>query len=116
MVFEEVKITISAPLYNDINDYCVLNEMDTEKYIENILKKAFLVDKYGATPSIAVKDNGNTDRNVDIFVKPQKTIDKIEVDITVEPKVEAQIFEDKKEAIVEEIIEEKPKKNKRKLT
>lgn len=37
-------------LYKEIKEYCELNELKTRDFIHDILKKAFLKEKYGETP------------------------------------------------------------------
>lgn len=41
---------IDKKLYNSIKEYCDLNNMDTSEYINKLLKKAFMEDKYGKVP------------------------------------------------------------------
>jgi hypothetical protein len=47
---------IKERLLKDINDYCKLNGLDSEKFVNNLLKKAFLVEKYGDKPSFFSKE------------------------------------------------------------
>ena len=47
---------IKGKLLKDINDYCKLNGLDSEKFANNLLKKAFLVEKYGDKPSVFNKE------------------------------------------------------------
>lgn len=37
-------------LYKEIKEYCELNKLKTRDFIHDILKKAFLKEKYGETP------------------------------------------------------------------
>lgn len=43
-------VSIDDKLYADIKEYCDVNELRVREYVEGLLKKAFLTDKYGATP------------------------------------------------------------------
>lgn len=48
-----MKIEVSDKLYKlyyDIQLYCVLNELDFDEYITDLLKKSFMLDKYGDRP------------------------------------------------------------------
>lgn len=109
MVFENIKITISPSLYNEIYEYCKLNGLDFNKYIEKLLKKAFLVDKYGEAPSVLVSKAKPDEKEVNIEVVEQKTIDTIVVEIPSEENKPTQI-------LVEEEKKEEKKTNRRKLS
>lgn len=39
-------------LAKDIKSYCDLNNLDFNEYVNSLLKKAFLEDKYGTMPSL----------------------------------------------------------------
>ena len=43
---------IDNNLKRDIENYCILNGLNVDIFINKILKKAFLVEKYGDKPSI----------------------------------------------------------------
>lgn len=43
---------IDKKLYNEIKDYCLLNNLKPRDYIHELLKKAFMEDKYGKVPPI----------------------------------------------------------------
>ena len=43
-------VQIEDKLYNDIKEYCKLNKLKIGSFINEILKKSFLVEKYGDTP------------------------------------------------------------------
>lgn len=43
-------VQIDSKLYNEIKEYCKLNELKIGSFINEILKKSFLVEKYGETP------------------------------------------------------------------
>ena len=76
-----MKVKIQDKLYQDIVDYCAINKLDVEKFINNVLKMRFMVEKYGERPNI----------------NPTKKVSEI-------------INEPKKEPINEPIKETKPEK------
>ena len=43
-------VEIDKKLYNDIKDYCKLNDLVIKDFINKLLKSAFTIEKYGATP------------------------------------------------------------------
>ena len=43
---------IDKQLYEEINEYCKLNELKTRDFIHKILKDGFLKEKYGELPFI----------------------------------------------------------------
>jgi hypothetical protein len=45
-----MNIEIKDKLYKDIESYCTLNELDFNNYINDLLKKAFMEEKYGDRP------------------------------------------------------------------
>ena len=42
-------------LLSDIESYCRLNDLDVDKFVNDLLKKAFMLEKYGEKPSFMVK-------------------------------------------------------------
>ena len=47
---------IDKELYKDIKEYCDLNGIKAKEYINTLLRKAFMQDKYGERPFQTVKD------------------------------------------------------------
>ena len=47
---EKHTISISGKLYNEIKEYCTLNELKLNFFVETLLSKAFRIEKFGATP------------------------------------------------------------------
>ena len=45
-------ITIKDRLFKDIQSYCSINGLDIETYINDILKKSFMIEKYGEKPCV----------------------------------------------------------------
>lgn len=57
---KSTRIKIDEKLYFSISEYCKINNLKIEDYVNSLLKKKFMVDKYGDRPA------GNTQ------VVPQK--------------------------------------------
>lgn len=51
---------LDKDLYKEIKEYCELNGIKTKEYIHNLLKKAFMVDKYGECPPMVKAKKKNT--------------------------------------------------------
>ena len=47
-----ITMQIDKQLYEEINEYCKLNELKTRDFIHKILKDGFLKEKYGELPFI----------------------------------------------------------------
>ena len=47
---EGFSIKIEAELYKDITEYCKANGLKINKFCNELLKKAFMVEKYGDIP------------------------------------------------------------------
>lgn len=41
---------LDKKLYEEINEYCKLNNLKTRDFIHNLLKEAFMKEKFGETP------------------------------------------------------------------
>jgi hypothetical protein len=67
---------IDKNLYNEINDYCKLNELKTRDFIHKILKEGFLREKYGDSPFVinSIKKEATEDNEI------QKECDEIILD------------------------------------
>lgn len=44
------QVEIDEKLYNDIKVYCSLNALKIKAFVNELLKKAFIIEKYGETP------------------------------------------------------------------
>lgn len=106
-------ISIDDKLYADIKEYCDVNELRVREYVEGLLKKAFLTDKYGATPF--AKETHNIDPEPAVKEEPKKEIPTT----TIEPQ--AKVEETPKDIIVEKpkeeipVVENKPQRRIKKL-
>lgn len=47
---------LDKELYNEIKEYCELNGLKTRDFIHQMLRDAFLIEKYGKTPFSNKKD------------------------------------------------------------
>ncbi len=47
---ERVQVSVDRKLYNQIKEYCSLNDLKISAYIDELLKDAFMRDKYGERP------------------------------------------------------------------
>ena len=47
---EKHSILISDSLYQDIKEYCQLNNIKTNEFINNMLREGFMIEKYGTSP------------------------------------------------------------------
>ena len=69
---------IEEKIYNSIKDYCEINNLDIKKYINQKLKSALMLDKYGSSPfSREDESNESTMNQEDIpfVVKSQEKTD-----------------------------------------
>ena len=48
-----MKVTIKDKLYKDIVAYCELNGLEVNGFINDLLKKNFMIEKYGEKPGIS---------------------------------------------------------------
>ena len=117
---------IDNHLYQEIKDYCILNNLKTRDFIHNLLKEAFLKEKYGDTPfifnnkketSIEIKKEEKEIKNIEVLTEKNEIIENITENIIKNEdfSIKEPIIETK---IIEEIEELKPQnkiKTKRKL-
>lgn len=55
-------IDIDNKLLNDINEYCIINNIENpSKYASKLLKKAFMEEKYGTKPDCLEKETQKTE-------------------------------------------------------
>lgn len=108
-------VTIKDRLFKDIQSYCSINGLDIETYINDILKKSFMIEKYGEKPcvkSVKEKTEPINEPKKEIINEPIKT--KIVENQKTKP---IQIVKFRQEDIIEhEEIAEPVKEKHRKLT
>lgn len=109
-----MEVKIQDKLYQEILDYCAINKLDVEKFINNVLKMRFMVEKYGERPNINTTKKTSELINEPINEPIKQT--KVEKPAKVEkPKTKPiQIVEFREEDIVESV--EPVKEKRRKLT
>ena len=99
-------IRVQEDVFNEIAEYCKLNELKITDFCSEKLKEVVLVEKYGDTPFGTMI----TKKQVDTPVNKDEEIDKKEP-VVVEPSVEPV-----KETIEEPVVvEDKPVVRKRRL-
>ena len=117
------RIIISQKLYNKIYDYCSLNEFtneETNKFIEDCLEKGFMIELYGIKPQIS-KTQVQEAKNTIVIEQNNPNERKIETTIieTVKEQEEQKVHDINElntKDVNLEIIEDKPKTKRRKLT
>jgi hypothetical protein len=57
-------IKIDTKLEKEIDEYCKLNEIEINKFANNILKNGFMIEKYGERPSLGNKYSLKTVKKV----------------------------------------------------
>lgn len=50
-----INVRIQSKLYNEIKEYCELNDLDIDKYINDKIKEGLMLEKYGNTPFLSYK-------------------------------------------------------------
>ena len=84
---------VDKKLYEEIKEYCTLNGLKPKEYINDLLKKAFMEDKYGNKPfmtnkirveSVLVKAD-EPDRNGTIYSKEalEKAVEQYKEKVTI---------------------------------
>lgn len=58
-------MNINNKLLLDIESYCKINELNTEEFVNDLLKRAFMIEKYGEKPPFMVKSE-NTPKKMEI--------------------------------------------------
>lgn len=114
---------IEKRLLNDISSYCSLNELDEDKYINSILKKAFMTDKYGDRPEIygsvhnnvSVDEPRKTESNYSFTIQYKEKTTKPKRGKKIDTVVETESAKPDPKQEEEVKVEETPKKRKRKL-
>lgn len=88
---------IERKLLNDIIDYCKLNGIEVDMYVNRKLRSALMKDKYGSSPfdryddakveNVDMSEDGKT-LTVEVAVKPKPKLEKIDVPFIVTPQEE----------------------------
>jgi len=66
---------INEKLLSDIRDYCKINNLEVDSFINKLLRDAFMIEKYGNKPKVLNVDLGITkEKSIqNKFVEPVKT-------------------------------------------
>ena len=118
---EKHNISISERLYNDIKEYCKLNELKLNVFVEELIQKSFNVEKFGDTPFAKQEKPEPTSKKeaviVNEYVKELETFQKEKAEPVVEqvkepePIVEPEPIKKEPEKVVETPkMQEKPKR------
>lgn len=96
---------IDKKLYNEINEYCKLNNLKTRDFIHKTLKEGFMKEKYGESPFIKVQMTKTAETEA-----CEKIKDLIENQVSLPPEII--------EAVDEHFFEmlDEPKKEKEQVT
>lgn len=94
---------INKKLAQDISLYCKLNKLDEDVYLNELIRTAFMVDKYGDRPPILGSNKQNIDQ------KPKKKIIVSNYSFTLEFNANKEVNDRKVN------VEDKPKQRIRKL-
>lgn len=109
-------MTIDSKLSRDISSFCSLNGIDEDKYLNELLKKAFMLDKYGDRPPVY----GATPKRLEeIPETKKKIISNYEFTFEFKEKSKRTSVKRVKPEVMEEIKTEeteKPKEKRRKLS
>ena len=118
----QIHISISEKLYNNIKEYCKLNNLKINVFINELLSKSFIIEKHGESPFDRFKTEYNTLNKIATFENEYmgkftnisenipKVIDEKLEDDNVEENV---TFSEKKEKKDEPKVAIKPKKRRR---
>ena len=66
-------IKINTKLYKDIDEYCKINKLILEDYINKLLKDAFMIDKYGNIPLVVNKKQSVANITIKNEIKKEET-------------------------------------------
>ena len=48
---------IENSLFNDIQEYCNVNSLDVKEFINTLLRRSFVIERYGERPCISRKNS-----------------------------------------------------------
>lgn len=85
---------IDKKLYQDIKEFCELNEIKTDDFINKILKESFLKEKYGDSPF--TKNNSLNNKN-DVLTNDIANTPVVVTDVTIMNDIEKEKKNDTQE-------------------
>lgn len=72
---------LDKKLYNEIKEYCKINNLNTRDFIHTLLKESFLKEKYGLSPYYKKKDNTPTVIETDTSIPIENEIKDTDIKI-----------------------------------
>lgn len=109
---EKHNISISERLYNNIKEYCKLNELKLNVFVEELIQKSFNVEKFGDTPFARQDDPGpplQKEPVVNEYVKELEAVQKAKTEPVIVEEVKEPEPVEEPAPIEKEEIKEKPK-------
>lgn len=88
-------ISIDEKLYSEIKEYCELNGLKLNEFVESLLRKTFTLEKFGDVPFGKVDEEPE---HIVVKTKLINPIDRITVNAKLTPDGELQILDDMKKA------------------
>ena len=88
-------ISIDEKLYSEIKEYCKLNGLKLNEFVESLLRKTFTLEKFGDVPFGKVDEEPE---HIVVKTKLINPIDHITVNAKLTPDGELQILDDMKKA------------------
>lgn len=112
------QVKIEEKLYNSISDYCNINNLKICNFINELLKKQFMLEKYGSKPSVLQKEINveSTKKNDSIVIIDQVQEDNNESDLTIINEVKNESQNTLTSLEKDNIITQVKNNKKRKLT
>lgn len=75
-----MNVNVKEKLYKQIKDYCSINNLPIGEYINDLLQKAFMVDKYGDKPSVLNVSKKKEEKPIVVVEEQNEADDKKELD------------------------------------
>ena len=102
-----MQVEINTKLYNDIEAYCTLNNLDITELINKLVKQGYMIEKYGDRPGIPYKPLEENPQQVDV---KQESQTKMEDETNEKPIESEKVLIETRE---EKTLTEEPKKERR---
>ena len=104
-----MNVDIKEKLYKDISDYCKANHLVIKDYVNDLLKKQFMIDKYGEKPGVNKTTSNTQEIKKEVKIVEVADIKQPEPEVTevVDTGVTVELVDEKKqEELVVEMIKE----------
>ena len=101
-------IEIKDKLYKSIKEYCEVNDLVFNDYINQLLQKEFMLDKYGERPSV-IKPIEETPKIIEITVeeKPKEEGKETKTRIKEKKEIENKNIDEEGEIIIKPTIKKR---------